>query len=210
MQNIEAKLILAALTLGATYVKSINADQHDPAEIKYRFTPGTQNMTPESSAIIQNWISGVLTEADENVLDGPNPHPDYSEFWVEVRPKTKEHGLKLPEFLPPKFRPYPTITPAPNTLPEHVIDISKSSLNILPHMIRGMGDLSKDSAFSEEQFFEITPTFAEMFPGDDAREPNLELSIKGIQNGKPVSADHYSKLLEEVMKNTFVVPEEVE
>src|SRR5947207_244881 len=197
------------------------------AWLRFRSTWGQQRPSPPESDFaklspatqqdILRWVDFLKQERRARPSNwsgrqwsGPNPDPDYSEFWVELHPAPPENGASKPR--PPSFGLFQGLNLQTISL------ISGGALNDDParHDVKGrdvLRELRKlmmnpkllAADFGEDAWCEITPAWAEMYPpvNDLAKKPKKgRLIVRAFKRGKPVSPDYFVKLLDEVNAST--------
>ena len=199
------------------------------AWFRFRSTWGQQKPSPSESGFaklspatqqdILRWVDFLKQETrarpskwSGGQWSGPNPDPDYSEFWVELHPAPPENSAGKPR--PPSFG----LVQGLNL--QQIALISGGALNDDParHDVKGrdvLRELRKLTTnpkflaadFGEDAWCEITPYWAEMYPpvNDLATKPKKgKLTVRALKRGKPVSPDYFAKLLDEV--NAYTPP----
>lgn len=154
--------------------------------------PGNRAVSSQSKAQIKAWAKRIKVagQASESSSD-----PDYSEFWIELRPKDPTDEM-LPDVLVP-YRPLsPLFVPKlPRTAP-YVTPNGPPQLdvtNLFKVKARCANPLLAN--WSEEAFGEITPEFAEVVGPDDPsssertrRPANAVITIRAIDQGQRLPA----------------------
>lgn len=161
-------------------------------------TPVIPSMSKVTAGQINSWVTRIRMQ---RANDGPSTDPDYSEFWIEMRPATPDDksplmslgkplsGLILPNRLPKDFAP------------------KGVKAKDLTEYIRRKANAKGGSPFanwSEEAWGEITPDFAEVVGPDDEflksrkKNTNGKLSIRALEQGKPVPPEYYQEILKQV------------
>lgn len=174
----ELGLLLAAgatTALGAGVTKGVAQDAL-PAVL-----PGT--MSPDVQAKIGSFLLKQQMAKQMNIgplFSGPNPDPDYTEFWAEARPKDPP---------PPPPNELVVINPSdPNCPPDYNPYANFKQI------------YANTPSWSEEGYFEITPDFADMYPpmppSTDSTASNSFFTMNFVDRGKVVTdPSFYQNLL---------------
>lgn len=177
----KSKHILAASISLAASASLAHAEQLPPLNL----TPDLGKISPDvrkrlSDIIVKQSLSQKLATPFLPNASGANPDPDYSEFWVELRPAGGENEIS-PD-LKDALKAYQKSNPAAQVL-------------------TNPGD-----GFGEDTFTEITPDFADMSPPVDdlrsTRKPNVTLGINAIEDGKLITEPNfYKEILKSIQNN---------
>lgn len=165
--------------------------------------PNATAISTPSKAKIQAWINEVKMSGT-NLK--PSEDPDYSEFWIEMKPADPDN-VSLPSPLSIE-KPLSAIIKLQNSPLGISGQPNKNDLSSLIQKKANLpGNLMAD--WSEEAWAEIgpDPTWAEMAGPEDAemingvKLPNGKLTFSAKDKGKPVPNDYYKAILDEINKN---------
>lgn len=158
-------------------------------------------ISESSRRILNDWVAKIRAAGPQN---GPNPDPEYSEFWVELRPveppadppdpgdPDPAERIKIGDLLrsrnPLSTRFNLRGTPSRSLdLRNYVADLTnRGTLNV--------------SNWSEEVWTEITPEWAEMYPEPPAKPKNAVLTVSARRSGYLVPKGYFVDLLREVAR----------
>lgn len=159
-------------------------------------------ISPASKKIIDEWI--VLIRKG-GLQAGPNPDPDYSEFWVEMHPVDPSPD---PSPDPPKpddrrLMPGQLIRNDPMAISLRSKTTTQTTIDLRNYLARvaAKGDLAA-SGWPEEVWTEITPDWSEMYPEPQAKRPNAVITVSAKRRGFLLPKSYFSDLLRTVAATT--------
>ena len=117
----------------------------------------------------------LRNQISAGVAEGPNPDPEYLEFWAELRPANNEMDY---------FRQAVDDGLAP-----------ESFLSVSPDII-GAG-------WSEEGYLEFTPDFTDMYPDAQAqgKNSNVMINMRAVEGGEMIRDEFfYQDILNSIRK----------
>lgn len=168
------KAVGMILGMGAVSTFSASAAAQDMP--KGFLTPNIDNMSDST----RNRIADILMKQRLNPYpswykraSGPNPDPEYSEFWAEARPA--DVGMFLDKGGDPQIYQY----------------------------WKDFEPRQFETGFAEDSFHEITPEFGEACSpdgcrGEAAKQPNTKITVFAAENGKIVEE---SAFYQDVLKS---------
>lgn len=169
-------------------------------------------LSPVTMGKIQAWINRVTITGGNAA--GPSSDPDYSEFWVESRPRPEPTPPEDPEETERILRRAYISAPLTDKLKAELetahgmretVSVPLNTHEFLRSRLKRLSQAG--TAWSEEVWTEITPEFAEMVP-EPPPEPESqgrrtrnglgyigELTISGRDRGRPVGLEYYQEVL---------------
>lgn len=155
----------------AAGVTSLSAGSVEATAEELAVNAGTGAMSGDVQAKIMGFLlkQQMARQANVGPVSGPNPDPEYWEFWAEARPKDPPPPPTEAELIPD-----PNCPPASNPW-------------------AGFKQLYQQTpSWSEDAFFEIKPDFADMYPplpptGGDGPDSNSIFTMNLVQNGQPIT-----------------------
>lgn len=151
---------------------------------------------------VQGWVNRVKILKPSFK---PSDDPDYSEFWIEMRPaQAGDTTLPPPMSLSKPLSGQLLLNSSPHD--------SSRKVTKTPDLSKYLKGKSKNknivfTDWSEEAFGEIGPDYAEIAGPDDLRmnkskkKPNMRVSVRAVDAGKKVSAEYYQQILSEIEKS---------
>lgn len=160
---------------------SVMAGKSSAQDFRKSLIPDLDAMSPDtrnrlSAIVLQQALNPHPTLLSPSPVEGPNPDPDYMEFWTEARPANLDAYLS--EGGDPRLYEYWKLVPPIE---------------------------AELSGFGEDHFHEITPHFGEMCNPvgcqGEARAANTFVTVRAVESGTLIQdTDFYREVLDALSK----------